>query len=264
MKKNKNVKKNYTFKEAAYIILQKGPAHSQEIYELAKNKGLIGSSGLTPAATMNAVLVVDVNKLGEKSFFRKKGPSTFDLNPKYKGIDITELRAMGKFKEKIKDPNDISSKQKGSIAEARIAEIISLYGKKTWCCYKPITDEEGIDLIVKERKKSKAATAYLQVKSNFRKDPGVYTATVKIKSISNAPAASAIIFCFFDMNKADMWEHLWFVPVSDFIKKAPRLKSGYYSFVSGFKKRDANTWSQYMTDKYSLSDKIEELFARNQ
>jgi hypothetical protein len=263
MQNSNNKGRTHTFKEAAYIILQKGPAHSQEIYKLAKSRGLINSSGPISAATMNAMLVVDVNKLGEQSLFRKRGPSIFDLNPKYKGIDITELRARGKFKEKIKDPNDISLKQKGSIAEARIAEIITLYGKKAWCC-KPITDEEGIDLIVKERKKSKAATAYLQVKSNFRKDPGVYTATVKIKSISNAPAASAIIFCFFDMNKADMWEHLWFVPVSDFVKKAPRLKSGYYSFVSGFKKRDANTWSQYMTDKYSLSDKIEELFARNQ
>jgi hypothetical protein len=39
---------------------------------------------------------------------------------------------------------------KKAIAEARIAELIMLYGDTTLSCYKPIFDE-GIDLIVKKK-----------------------------------------------------------------------------------------------------------------
>ena len=63
----------------------------------------------------------------------------------------------------------VSSKQKGDIAEARVAELITLYGDTEVSCFKPISDDEGIDLIVKPKGHLKAL--YIQVKSRFGTDP---------------------------------------------------------------------------------------------
>jgi hypothetical protein len=48
----------------------------------------------------------------------------------------------------------ISAVQKGNIVEARVAELITLYGDNL-ACYRPISDDEGIDLIVKEKGSNK-------------------------------------------------------------------------------------------------------------
>ena len=75
-----------------------------------------------------------------------------------------------KKEEKIwKISKDFSTKQKGDIAEARIAELVTRYGDTTLSCYKPISDDEGIDLIVKE--KGSLKTMYVQIKSRFGDNP---------------------------------------------------------------------------------------------
>ena len=65
-----------------------------------------------------------------------------------------------KEEKKYTISKDVSSKQKGDITEARIAELITLYGDTTLSCYKPISDDEGIDLIVKRKESLK--TMYIQ------------------------------------------------------------------------------------------------------
>ncbi len=73
-----------TFLNAAYKILKENgkPLHSKKVTEIALKRGLLKTAGKTPAATMNALLVLESKK--ENSQFKKTGPSQFALNPRYK------------------------------------------------------------------------------------------------------------------------------------------------------------------------------------
>ena len=240
-----------SFKEYAYKILKEAnsPLHSKQITNLALKQGLI-SEGKTPEMTMYAELTIDINKNKEKSKFIKTGPSTFSINSNLKT----------KIDKQYLISKNISSQQKGSITEARIAELIILYGTTSLSCYKPISDDEGIDLIVKEKGSFKK-TMYVQIKSRFGTgEPKVYTATVKTKTLIDN-YSMVMVFCYFDNEKGDI-ERVWFVPAPVFIKKANKLKGSRYGFVAGFHKKKSNKWDEYLIDKRDLADKIVEQMKR--
>jgi hypothetical protein len=149
----------------------------------------------------------------------------------------------------------ISTKQKGDIAEAKIAELIILYGDIALSCYKPISDDEGIDLIVKE--KGSLKTMYIQIKSRFgdEKDNRYKTFTVKTTTIVENPLM-AFIFCLFEIDKGDFSDSIWFVPAEDFIKLANKTKDGkFLRFVRG-KKNGKNIWENFLISKKELANKI--------
>ena len=244
-----------SFKDIAYRILQQStvPLHSNEITKLALDLGILVTSGLTPEATMNAQLVVDINKNGSQSRFIKTAPSTFYINESFReGIDTPEER---QEKKKQTVLSKVSSKQKGDIAEARVAELITLYGDTEVSCFKPLSDDEGIDLIIKPKGRLKAL--YIQVKSRFGDNPSeIYTATVKASgAVDNY--SMAYVFCYFDTKDGDVWDYLWFVPAPDFIKKSNKLQDGkMLGFVAGRKQSESNKWDEYLIDKTDLSTVI--------
>ena len=246
-----------SFKDLAYKILKEEnkSLHSKKITDLALKHGLV-SEGKTPEMTMNAQLIVDINTKKEKSRFIKTGPSIFDINPNFKETSNRKKEV----EKQYPISTNISSQQKGSIAEARIAEIIMLYGKASLSCYKPISDDEGIDLIVKEKGRFKPM--YIQIKSRFNQgEPKVFTATVKRKTLIDK-YSMAIVFCYFNNEKGDIWEYLWFVPAPAFIKNANYLKGGGYGFVAGSKRKESNKWDDYLIDKRDLTNKIIEQLQR--
>ena len=270
-----------SFKDAALKILKEAdkPLHVKEITEIALKNNLIKTNGKTPDATMNACLYVDINLKKEKSLFIKTAPAIFYLNKNYlntdtrQGLSTSEtVRAVSDINKKdIKEPKkteniykiskDVSTKQKGDIAEARIAELIMLYGDTTLSCYKPISDDEGIDLIVKE--KGSLKTMYIQIKSRFGSDPNnIFTANVKT-SFMRDNYSMAVIFCFFDVDKGDLWDYVWFIPAPDFIKLANKLDGGKsLGFVAGRNKKESNKWDDYLIDKRSLANQIIEQMKR--
>jgi len=244
-----------SFKDLAYKILKElgKPLHSKEITKRALESGLV-TEGKTPEATMNAQLVVDINTKKEKSRFIKTAPSTFGLNPEFE--ETKQKIEKEQEAEKIyKISKDVSTKQKGDIAEARIAELVTLYGDTTLSCYKPISDDEGIDLIVKE--KGSLKTMYIQIKSRFGDNPdGIFTATTKTSGVVDN-YSMATVFCFFDTEQGDIWEYLWFVPAPDFLKMANKLDNGKsLGFVAGRKRKDSNKWDNYLIDKRDLANQI--------
>ncbi len=238
-----------SFKDIAYQILKEAgkPLHSKEITKIALKRGWLKTSGKTPEATMNAQLIVDINTRKGESRFIKTGPSIFALNPNKSAVVKPETL-------KVYLPNlKIGGKQKGDIAEARIAEIILLYSKEPGLsCYKPLSDDEGIDLIVKTKGEFK--TMFLQIKSRFGIEPNlVYTATVKRKTLIDN-YSMALVFCYFDLSDGDLWDYLWFVPAPDFIKMANQLQGGkMLGFVAGRKKKESNKWDRYLIDKRDLA-----------
>jgi len=114
-----------SFKDIAYQILKEvgKPLHSKDITKIAISRGWLKTAGKTPEATMNAQLVVDINTKKEKSRFVKTGPSVFGLNENFIAPEIKEIKKAEKI---YKISKDVSTKQKGDIAEARIAELITL------------------------------------------------------------------------------------------------------------------------------------------
>ena len=238
---------------AYQILKEKGqPLHSKEITKIALNREWLNTAGKTPEATMNAQLIVDINAKKEKSRFLKTAPSTFGLNPEYKELKSYKIQPKDKEYQISKN---VSSRQKGDIAEARIAELITLYGDTSLSCYKPISDDEGIDLIVKE--KGSLKTMYIQIKSRFGSNPDeIFTATAKAQAVVDH-YSMAMVFCYFDTEEGDLWNYLWFVAAPDFVKMANKLQSGkMFGFVTGRKKKESNKWDKYLIDKRDLANAI--------
>lgn len=249
-----------TFKGIAYEILKdaKKPLHSDEITKIALKNGWLKTAGKTPEATMNAQLVVDVNKNGAKSLFIKTAPSTFALNDEIHNVKENEL-AEEHEKREYKISETLSPPQKGDIVEARVAELITLYGTNL-SCYRPISDDDGIDLIVKE--KGSLKSIYIQVKSNFSDDfSRPFVASVKEKSVVDNYSMS-FIFCLFDTSKGDVHDYIWFVPAPDFVRMAHKDKNDLLGFVSGKQKKESNKWDAFMIDKRDLASRVIEQLKR--
>lgn len=249
-----------TFKGVAYEILKEAgtPLHSEEITKIALERGWLKTAGKTPEATMNAQLVVDTNKNGEKSLFRKTAPSTFSLNTDTKTVPKEELTEEHEKKEYVVSKT-LMSVQKGNIVEARVSELILLYGTNL-SCYRPISDDEGIDLIVKE--KASLKSIYIQIKGNFSDDfSRPFVATVKQRSVTDN-YSMAFVFCLFDTAKGDVHDYVWFVPAPDFIRMAHKDKNDLLGFVSGKQKKDSNKWDAYMIDKRDLANRVIEQLKR--
>lgn len=244
-----------SFKDLAYQILKESdkPLHYKDITKIALAKGWLKTAGKTPDATMNAMIIVDINSKKGLSRFIKTAPSTYSLNQSV--IEKSNKSEIKKLEKTYKISKDVSSKQKGDIAEARIAELITLYGDTTLSCYKPISDDEGIDLIVKE--KGSLKTMYIQIKSRFGDNPSdVFTATVKASGVVDN-YSMATVFCLFDTEDGDLWDYLWFVPSPDLIKHAIKLQNGkMLGFVAGRQRRESNKWDAYLIDKRDLANQI--------
>ncbi len=243
-----------TFKDVAYEILRevKKPLHSKEITQIALKRGWLKTAGKTPEATMDAQILVDINSRKEASRFIKTAPATYALN-----LAVPETTpAQEAIKEKIfKISENISQQQKGDIAEARVAELVTLYGDTNLSCYRPISDDEGIDLIVKQKGIPKIM--YVQIKSRFGDNSGdVFTATVKASGVVDN-FSMGMVFCFFDTERGDLWDYIWFVPAPSFLKLANQLDSGkMLGFVAGRKKKESNKWDEYLIDKRELANTI--------
>ncbi|HAT1879861.1 TPA: HTH domain-containing protein [Legionella pneumophila] len=242
-----------TFKEIAYQILLEAdkPLHSKEITALALKLGRLNSAGKTPDLTMNAELNVDINTKKEASRFVKVAPSVFTISQDM--LLSSEINPLAD-KEYKTSPN-ISTQQKGHIAEARIAELITLYGDTTLSCYRPVSDDEGIDLIVKE--KGSLKTIYLQIKSRFESNPSrSFSSTIRACNLHDHHAM-AVIFCLFDTDAGDLCNQLWFVPACSLIKNAHKLQDGdFFGFVAGKRKRESNKWDEFLIDKRDLANQI--------
>lgn len=250
----------HTFKGVAYEILKEAgkPLHSNDITKIALQKGWLKTAGKTPEATMGSLLIVDVNKNGTKSLFKKVAPSTFVINEEIKLVNKDELTEENEKKE-YKISATISPPQKGNIVEARVAELITLYGTNL-SCYGPLSDDDGIDLIVKE--KGSLKSIYIQVKSNFSDDfSKPFVATVRERStIDNY--SMAFVFCLFNTAKGDVHDYVWFVPAPDFIRMAHKDKNDLLGFVSGKQKKDSNKWDTFMIDKRDLAGRVIEQLKR--
>jgi len=255
-----------SFKESAIQILQNSgsPLHYKEITERAIKEGLISSEGKTPWATMNAQLSVDVVKNGDNSPFIRTDPGYFylrtlkvSLSDKVGIKDTVKARI---FRHNINE--SLSTKQKGDITEARVAELITLYGDEGLSCYRPISDDEGIDIIVKKR--GELDVVYVQVKSTYGyNDSRGFVSTVKEKSIQDK-TRMLIVFVYFDLSTGDLYDHIFCIPAPEFLKLTAndKKKTGHRVFTVGLNNPDKSKYAEFMIEKRELANKIVEIMGR--
>lgn len=248
------------YKDAAEIILRKTgkPLHYKEITELCFRDGLIHSEGKTPWATMNAQLSMDIVNNGENSTFYRAQPGYFGL--KKLGVTQQNITGMARIvKHAVTD--SLNTKQKGDIAEARVAELLTLYGEEGLSCYRPISDDEGIDIIAKRREKLEVA--YIQVKSSYGyKDRG-FVSSVREKQIINKERM-ILVFVYFDLSEGDLFDQIFCIPAPDFLKLTANedKKPGERVFTVGLRNPDKSKYAEFMIEKRELANRIIEILDR--
>ena len=211
---------NQSFKTIAVkIITEAGkPLHYREITKRAIESGLLKTEGATPWATMNAQLSMDIIRNGENSAFIRTDPGyfnvrTFKINTT-DGVHVSDTKP--RVTPLLHEINkDLNTKQKGDIAEARVAELITLYGEEGLTCYRPISDDEGIDIIVKRR--NRLEVVYIQVKSSYGYADRGFVSTVKEKLIVNKERM-IMVFVYFDLSKGDIFDQIFCIPAPDFLR----------------------------------------------
>ncbi len=242
------------FKEAAIKILSeaKAPLHYKEITERAIKQGLIKTQGSTPWATMNSVISTSIKKEGENSRFLRTKPGYYKYIPKHYQITIAEkIKLMADIETKVKK---LTTKQKGDIAEARVAELITLYSDENLACYKPISDDEGIDIIVK--RKNASDVCYIQVKASYGKRG--FIASVKDNKLLN-DKRMILVFVYYDLAEGDLFDQIFCIPAPDFKRLTKLTRRGRRTFTVGLTNPDRSKYAEFMIEKRELGNKIIEI-----
>jgi hypothetical protein len=154
--------------------------------------------------------------------------------------------------------SELSSRQKGAISENRVAEIITLASKGNISCFTPITDDDGLDLIISPKGAFKPL--FLQIKSRFKlQKNGRFIQNVGFNTFS--PHKSFyVLFLLFNEKTLEV-DAIWLVPSLDFREKAYHKKEGktyksFYRIAANPNTSSQDIWGEYLTDKTKLVDRI--------
>lgn len=249
-----------SFKNIAIEVIKKAgkPLHYKEITRIATENGLLKTYGKTPWATMNAQLSMDIINNGINSIFYRAQPGYFGTSQFGVLKTNTIQRSMKYMVTHHKVTDSLNTKQKGDISEARVAELLTLYGDEGLSCYRPISDDEGVDIIAKRREKLEVA--YIQVKSSYGyKDRG-FVSTVREKQIINK-VRMILVFVYFDLSNGDLFDQLFCIPAPDFLKLTANeeKKPGERVFTVGLRHPDKSKYAEFMIEKRELANRIIEI-----
>ncbi len=246
------------FKTSAIKILeeQNKPLHYKEITRLALEKSILETEGATPWASMNAQISMDIINNGENSIFYRAEPGFFGL----KSLEVIKQTGVSAKARIVKHSvtDSLNTKQKGDIAEARVAELLTLYGDEGLSCYRPISDDEGIDIIAKRREKLEVA--YIQVKSTYGYKERGFVSTVREKQIINKERM-ILVFVYFDLSEGDLFDQVFCIPAPDFLRLTANenKKPGERVFTVGLRNPDKSKYAEFMIEKRELANRIIEI-----
>ena len=153
-------------KEAAIQVLCKSdkPLRAEVIAERILSEGLWETTGKTPAATVAAILYVDIKNKGASSPFRLVAPQTFDLRPDYQAVVPKQTVLV------IAEPTRKKGAGHKTYSFTDSAEkILEQYGKKHPMHYKEIT-KKALDLgWLATEGKTPEATMYAQIITEIKR-----------------------------------------------------------------------------------------------
>ena len=205
--------------------------------------------GLVSWYRQNAVKPKDQIEIstGEADVFSLKVVSSLDEKPEYTRDEM----------EEIVDLSGLSSMAKGDIVEDRIKEIILLYGQGSLSVYKPVSDNEGIDLIVV--KNGVFQPLFIQVKGRFKLHQGrTFIADVRLKTF-NPHHSYFVVGAYFNPATFEIDDHLLFIP-SKAVKQKGSLVNARgeerYRVTTNLLNPAKSKWAEYVISKQGLVDAI--------
>ncbi|KPL02578.1 MAG: hypothetical protein AMJ90_05455 [candidate division Zixibacteria bacterium SM23_73_2] len=152
----------------------------------------------------------------------------------------------------------LGSTQKGKIVESLIAASCILGSDGKLSVSIPLVDDEGVDIIFTP--KGGGRSIFVQVKSRFTlTKKGNYRSQIRKKNFSPRQDLY-IIFVYYDSEKSQLGETLWFVPSHDFEKnlKGQSKKRKNYIFQSRFTSQQ-DMWVSYKLKLRNLPQHILQL-----
>ena len=163
--------------------------------------------------------------------------------------------------EEIVDLSGLSSTAKGNIIEDRIKEQIILYAQGLLSVYKPVTDSEGIDLIVV--KNGVFQPLFLQVKGRFNlQKNGTFICDIRMKTFK--PHHSYfIIGAYFNPKTLELHDKVLFVPTEVAEKQGTKIETDGETrcrITTLLSDKTHSKWAPYVVDKKDITNKILEKF----
>ena len=181
-----------------------------------------------------------------------------------------ELKFIGKEKQKseseeavkLVDLSGLSSQAKGNIVEDRVKESLLLYGQGLLSVYKPVTDTEGIDLIVVRN--GRFNPIFLQVKGRFNLDND-RSLILRIKVKTFTPHSNYfVVGAFFNPKTLEIDKNILLIPSKDIVENATKVKSKgdveWYNVATSIADQKSAKWTKYLIRKDELASKLLEKF----
>lgn len=198
--------------------------------------------------------ILEIEKLGNKEFrliLKKIEPH------KKEELELTQEEA-----EEIVDFSGLGSKVKGDIVEDRVKDLILLYGQGLLNVYRPSTDIEGVDLIVK--KKGIFQPLFIQVKSRWKLLRGRSLLFQVAENSLRPHHTYYLIGAYFDPKQLALHDLLVFIPTKKIRKDATRIeikgRGVNYRFTVPLDLNSNSRFTKYLIKKTDLVNKLLEKF----
>ncbi len=153
----------------------------------------------------------------------------------------------------------LSSTAKGNIVEDRIKELILLRGMGELNVYKPVIDNEGIDLIV--LRKGQFHPIFLQIKSRYNARE-TNKLTLTLSPTFAAHHSYFIVGVSFNATKMEMDDKILFVSSKEVKTKSVLLSDGKRRIMASMSETTKDQWKDYWVSKTELVEQLIEKFDR--
>jgi hypothetical protein len=241
------------------------PAHGIEMMPSEKTKIKVKLNGKIEELTYNPEYrrifglteFYKENKIQEKDevVFGKKADGTYELRLQ------TTPQKTEETEEDLLDLSGLSSQAKGNIVEDRIKELLLLHGQGLLSIYKPVSDTEGIDLIVV--RSGQFHPVFLQVKGRFGlQNDSQLILSIKVKTFNPHPNYY-VIGAFFNPKTLEIEDNLLLIPSAEIANNAIKVNTKnteWYRVVTALRDESKGKWTKYLINKADLSDKLLERF----
>ena len=195
--------------------------------------------------------------VGDEVVIRVTGPKSYALQ--FRAKASSSQKAPEKAAQKLIDLSGLSSQAKGDIVEDRVKELLVLHGQGLLHVFKPVTDTEGVDLIV--TKAGEFHPIFLQVKSRFVLNQGrSIVITVNAKTFT-PHQAYYVVAAYFDPSALEIRDDVFLIPSEVFKREAVPVKTyDRLQIVAPLGRECRSKWTQYLVAKSELANRLIEHF----
>ncbi len=190
----------------------------------------------------------------------KKAPITYKLTFD-KAEPLEDQRSREREAKELIDLSGLSSTSKGDIVEDRIKELILLYGQGLLNVYKPVSDTEGIDLIIV--KSGIFQPIFVQVKGRFNLQKNrAIIADISLKTFNPHHSYYAVI-AYFNPSTLEINDHLLMIPSEEVKDNAVIINTKYgqrYRVTTQLNPESKSKWAKFIIKKSELADRLLEKF----